>query len=917
MLNGATSLVEESQPSLNKTYSPHEVEQKWYAHWENNGLFHSSVHPEKKPYTIVIPPPNVTGVLHMGHILNNTLQDVFIRYARMTGYEACWIPGMDHAGIATQNVVERELVKQGKTRHDLGREQFLERVWAWKKQYGGVIIEQLRTLGSSCDWEREKFTMDEPLSEAVQEVFIRLFDEGLIYRGKYIVNWCPKDHTAISDDEVEHSEQQGKLYYVKYPIDAKSFATVATTRPETILGDVAIAVHPADKRYSSLVGKVAQVPIVNRPVSIIADGYVDPKFGTGMVKVTPAHDPNDYHIGQRHNLPQLNIFDISATLNDTVPEKYRGLDRFEARKKIVGELQELGLLLKVEDHSHSVGKCYRCNTVIEPYLSDQWFVKMKPLAVPALEAVTSGTIRFYPERWSRVYEHWMNNIRDWCISRQLWWGHRIPVYYTADGAFTAARNVAEAREKLGLPESASFRQDEDVLDTWFSSWLWPFSVHNWPNQSQHKTEADLRYYYPTETLVTAPDIIFFWVARMIMSGLKFGPTFTGTTQISANVPFRNVYFTSIVRDDKGRKMSKSLGNSPEPLELIKEYGADAVRFTILFLAPLGQDVLYSAEKNEIGRNFANKIWNAARFLLMNRDQLELLPRHSSSTPGFKLDHADLADRWIISRFNSTSSEVLAALKEFEINKVSKALYDFIWHDYCDWYLEMTKSRLYGEEPLSTKKVVLQRALDIFDGSLRLLHPFMPFVTEELWQHIGNRKPLETIMHTPLMAVDHELVDRTVESEMTFVQKMIDSIRTIRSTMNIPPSREISIHVRRGSKMPERSLRLFDGYLMQLARVSEIVFFDSDLKPKQSASAIVEGTEFFIPLGGLIDLQKERERLDKEMQRIIGLIEGIEKKLHNTSFLAKAPSDVVQKEQAKRNSFGQTLEKLKKNLETLS
>jgi len=910
-------LSEDPHSSLEKTYSPHQVEQKWYAHWENNGLFHSSVHLEKQPYTIVIPPPNVTGVLHMGHILNNTLQDVFIRYARMMGYEACWIPGMDHAGIATQNVVERELMKQGKTRYDLGRERFLEKVWEWKTQYGGVIIQQLRTLGSSCDWDREKFTMDEPLSQAVQEVFIRLFDEGLIYRGKYIVNWCPKDHTAISDDEVEHSEQMGKLYFVKYPIDAKSFATVATTRPETILGDVAIAVHPGDERYASLVGTIVRVPIVDRPVKIVADDYVDPKFGTGMVKVTPAHDPNDYYIGQRHNLPQLNIFDISAKLNDTVPEEYQGLDRFAARKKIVAELQQQGLLLKVEDHSHSVGKCYRCNTIIEPYLSDQWFVKMKPLAEPALEAVTDGTIKFYPERWKRVYEHWMTNIRDWCISRQLWWGQRIPVYYTPDGSFTAARGVTEAREKLGLPESTLLYQDEDVLDTWFSSWLWPFSVHNWPNHSRHKTEADLRYYYPTETLVTGPDIIFFWVARMIMSGLKFGPSFTGTNKPSANVPFRNVYFTSIIRDEKGRKMSKSLGNSPEPLELIKEYGADAVRFTILYLAPLGQDVLYSAEKNEIGRNFANKIWNAARFLLMNRDQLELVPGHSSDTTGFKLDHTDLADLWIISRFNSTSSEVLAALKEFEINKVSKALYDFIWHDYCDWYLEMIKSRLYGVEPLSTKKVVLQRALDIFDGSLRLLHPFMPFLTEELWQHLGERKPLQTIMHTHLLPVDHELIDRVVESEMSFVQNMIESIRTIRSSMNVPPSKEIAISVRLGADKTKESILRYAGYLTRLARVSDISFLDVNIQPKQSASAVVEGTEFFIPLGGLIDLDKERERLNKEMQRITGLIESIEKKLHNKGFLSKAPPEVVQKEQVKRDNFGETLEKLKKNLETLS
>ncbi|MFH2004805.1 MAG: valine--tRNA ligase, partial [Bacteroidota bacterium] len=566
---------------LPKTYNPKEAEEKWYPYWEKHNLFHAKTNPDKKPYTIVIPPPNITGILTMGHVLNNTIQDVFVRWKRMQGYETLWMPGTDHAGIATQNVVEKSLLKEGKTRHDLGRERFLEVVWNWKEQYGSTIIKQLKKLGTSCDWERERFTMDEGLSEAVQEVFIRLYNKGLIYRGKYIINWCPKDHTAISDDEVNHQEQQGHLWYIKYPIvGTNDFAIVATTRPETMLGDTAVAVNPNDERYKHLVGKNVKLPLTERIISIITDDFVDPAFGTGMVKVTPAHDPNDYWIGQRHNLPQINIFDISADLNENAPKKYQGKDRFEARREVVKDLESLGLLQKTEPHLHAVGRCYRCDTIIEPYLSDQWFVKKKPLAEPALKVVMDGTIKFHPDRWVKVYEHWMTNIRDWCISRQLWWGHRIPVWYcTCDGCDFMTASKTEPKEKCPKCGCTQYRQDEDVLDTWASSWLWPFSTLGWP-----KDNPDLRYFYPTDALVTGPDIIFFWVARMIIAGIEFAkdiplPDGSARKDDKDIVPFHDVYFTSIIRDVQGRKMSKSLGNSPDPLDVIAEYGADALRFT--------------------------------------------------------------------------------------------------------------------------------------------------------------------------------------------------------------------------------------------------------------------------------------------------------------------------------------------------
>lgn len=900
---------------LSKAYNPKDVEDKWYEYWESHNLFHATVNKDRIPYTVVIPPPNITGILTMGHVLNNTIQDILVRWKRMLGFEACWVPGTDHAGIATQNAVEKALAKDGIKRHDLGREKFVERVWQWKQQYGGTIIKQLRKLGTSCDWERERFTMDEGLSDAVKEVFVRMFDKGLIYRGKYIVNWCTFHQTALSDDEVDHAESNGNLWHIRYPIEGtKEFAIVATTRPETMLGDTAIAVNPHDARYKAFVGKHALLPLVGRRIPIIADDYVDETFGTGMVKVTPAHDPNDFLIGQRHNLEQINILDEKGFLNTSVPHQYSGIDRFVARKKVVHDLEEQGFLVKVEPYTHNIGKCYRCHTVIEPYLSDQWFVKMKPLAEPALRVVREGKVRFHPQRWEKVYDHWMTNIRDWCISRQIWWGHRIPVYYATDGTFTAARNEDEARAKLGLDASVTLRQDEDVLDTWFSSWLWPFSILGWPHDND-----DLRYFNPTSTLVTGPDIIFFWVARMIMANMEFmrgEPGLNGTPRATDDelIPYRDVYFTSIIRDAEGRKMSKSLGNSPDPVDVIDQYGADALRFTIAFLSPLGQDVLFSSEKCEIGRNFANKIWNAGRFLLMNK--AELFGSAEADLASLPETELDLADRWILSRLHHAIGHFNSTLTEFHLNESSKVLYDFIWHDFCDWYVELVKTRFYGDEPAETKKIVLARALWVFDQALRLLHPVMPFVTEELWQHLTERHG-QSLMRTSFPAVDERWIDQKTEDEMAFVQNVINAVRNIRGENNIAPSKEIKLQVRLADGTNEQIFQTYNKYLQKLARVSGIEILASAAKPKLASSAVVDGSEIFVPLEGLIDLGAERTRLEKEIARLQQAVEATERKLANSSFVDRAPKEVVDREREKLTTFKETIEKLKTNVEHLS
>ncbi|MFN9150981.1 MAG: valine--tRNA ligase, partial [Bacteroidota bacterium] len=724
-----------------------------------------------------MPPPNVTGILHFGHVLNNTIQDIYIRWARLNGRETCWFPGLDHAGIATQTKVEKELKKQGLRRHDLGREAFIERVWEWKNTYGGIILEQLRTLGVSADWDRTLFTMDESASQAVAEVFVRLFDEGLIYRGKRIINWSPVAQSALSDEEVIFREVREHLYTLQYHLeDGSGMLLVATVRPETIFADVAVAVNPQDDRYRHLIGSRVIVPLTGRSVPIIADDYADPAFGTGCVKITPAHDPNDFEIGQRHDLPILQCIEADATLNDLAGE-FAGLDRFVARKKVVARLEETGLLEKKEDYTHNVGFSERGEEAVEPYLSDQWFVSMKPLAEPAMEAVRGGRITFYPNHWVRTYEHWMSNVRDWCISRQLWWGHRIPVYYAEDGRFTAAMSEQEARGKLGLEKGAVLRQDPDVLDTWFSSWLWPMTTMGWRGPISDESARDevaeklMSYYLPTNLLVTGPDIIFFWVARMIMASLKF----------KNETPFRDVYFTSIIRDAKGRKLSKSLGNSPDPLNVIEKYGSDAVRFTMIYLAPLGMDVRLDIDEKtqdiasmELGRNFANKVWNACRFLQMKRFEV---------APGTSPDAAyelSTADRWIRSRYASTVHAATKALDEYRITEYAKILYDFIWRDFCDWYVEVVKVQLTQAPSDSHRLSVLDNAFSVIDGTLHLLHPVMPFITEELWHGLLGHTPEESIStsRAPLAKADD--IDQLTEERFETLQLVVEALRRQRA-----------------------------------------------------------------------------------------------------------------------------------------
>jgi valyl-tRNA synthetase len=884
------------QKTLPKVYDPHAVEEKWYRYWLEKNLFHSEPNPSKKPYCIVIPPPNVTAELHMGHAYNNTIQDIFIRYHRMCGRETMWMPGTDHAGIATQNVVERNLAQEeGLTRHDLGREKFVERVWEWRERYGSTIISQLKRLGCSCDWERERFTFDKGLSKAVTEVFVRLYEKGLIYRGKYIINWCPRCHTALSDEEAIHQEHAGNLWHIRYPLkDGDGFVVVATTRPETMLGDTAVAVNPTDERYRTLVGKTAVLPVIGRELPILADEFVDPSFGTGIVKVTPAHDPNDYMMGQRHDLDFVNILNEDATLNENAGP-YQGYERFTCREALVEELKQKRLLEKVEIHTHAIAHCQRCDTILEPYLSEQWFVKTKPLAEPALKAVLDGRIRFYPEKYTKIYIGWMENIRDWCISRQLWWGHRIPVYYCDDCGNMMVRRTAP--EKCEQCSSAAMHQDEDVLDTWFSSWLWPFSTMGWPNKT-----PELDYYYPTQLLATAAEIIFFWVARMIMAGMEF----------MGDIPFSDVYINGTVRDEIGRKMSKSLGNGIDPLLMIEKYSADSVRGSLLMLSSEGQDINLAENSFEIGRNLSNKIWNAYRLLVLNAG--DTMPG-SKPADVAELPEEELSDRWIKSKYYRTIRTVTEGLNEYRLHEAIASIYDFFWHDYCDWYLELIKGRMSRDAGPESRSGSLGLAVGILEGSMQLLHPFMPFITEELWQSI-NRHENESIMVSSWPAMRNEEIDPEAEARMKVLQQTINAIRNIRGEMSVPPSKGIDVVFKVADEEIARLLDEHRRYIAALARTNTIEISSDPIIPKPAARAFPPDVEVHVPLAGLIDIAKEEERLRKELTRVESEIGASDSKLSNEKFLSKAPEHVVRMTREKREELLYKAEKLKHSLDQL-
>jgi valyl-tRNA synthetase len=881
---------------LSKVYDPQATEQKWYKFWEKKGFFHADETRTGPRFAVVIPPPNVTGMLHMGHVLNNTLQDVLVRFHRMEGESTLWMPGTDHAGIATQNVVEKKLAAEGTDRHALGREEFVGRVWEWKEQYGGTILRQLKRLGASCDWERERFTMDPGLSSAVRETFVRLHEKGLIYRGHRIIHWCVRCHTALSDEEAVTSEggETGSLWHILYPAsDGKGpGVVVATTRPETMLGDTGVAVHPEDERHKDLIGRTVTLPLVNRPIPVIADPAVDKEFGTGAVKVTPAHDANDFDMGQRHSLPSLCIMTIEGRINGE-GGAYAGLDRFEARKRIVADLEAADRLVKTEPYRVPIRRCQRCDTVIEPYLSTQWFVKMQPLAVPAIEAVKSGKLRLIPDRWTGVYLHWMENIRDWCISRQLWWGHRIPVWYCEDcGAEIVSRTDPTQCDKCG---AANLRQDPDVLDTWFSSWLWPFSTMGWPEQT-----PTLQRFYPTDTLVTAADIIFFWVARMVMAGYE----------LMGECPFGDVYLNSIVRDDKGRKMSKSLGNSPDPIDVIDHYGADALRFTIVSLAPLGQDVRYGIEKTEFGRNFANKIWNATRFALMNLGDDAVTPWAETESGG----GLGLPDRWILSRLQSTIEEIRTAFSTYRLNDAATMLYRFIWGDFCDWYLELVKSTLYGEDD-AAKGRVRRTLLTVLDQTMRLLHPFMPFVTEEIWQALPMRRPVESIMIASYPTVTSAWRDADAERVVGQLIEAVTAIRNIRSELGIAPTTTLTVRVSTDGQ--EDNVAALEGFIKVLARVESVEKLGDQPRPANEPSAVVAGLgELFVPLSGAVDPAAVRDHLSRDLVKVEKELKGVDAKLARPDFVERAPAEIVDKERLRAGGLRDRKKVLEKHLATL-
>ena len=869
---------------LPKTYDPKAVEDKLYSFWNDSGFFHAEVNPDKKPYTIVIPPPNVTGQLHMGHAFDETLQDILIRTKRMQGYEALWMPGTDHAGIATQIKVEENLRKEeGLTRYDLGREKFLERVWDWKNKYGDRIISQLKKLGSSCDWERERFTMDEGCSKAVREVFVNLYNKGLIYKGHRIINWCPHCTTALSDAEVEYETQPGKLWHIRYPLaDGSGELVVATTRPETFMGDTGVAVNPNDERYKHLIGKTCILPIMNREIPIFGDEYVDMEFGTGCVKVTPCHDPNDFEMGQRHNLEQILVFNEDATVNEN-GGKYEGMDRYECRKAVIKDLEEGGYLVKIEDHEHNVGTCYRCGTTVEPMTSAQWFVKMAPLAKPAMDVVTEGKTKFVPDRFSKTYLRWMENVHDWCISRQLWWGHRIPAFYCDDcGEMTVSKEDIHVCPKCG---SKNVRQEEDVLDTWFSSALWPFSTLGWPEKTK-----ELEYFYPTSTLVTGYDIIFFWVARMIFSGVEH----------MGQTPFDTVYIHGLVRDAQGRKMSKSLGNGIDPLEIIDQYGADALRFTLATGNSPGNDMRFSDERVQASRNFCNKIWNASRFIQMNltigKDKAAELPETLA-----------LEDKWIVSKFNTLVAEVTRNIDQYELGLAAAKLNDFIWDNFCDWYIEIAKTRLQaGDE--NVQKVLCY----VLSGAMQLLHPFMPFITETIWQALPHEGP--SVMVSKWPEYDEKLHFAAEEAQMETLMDAVRAIRNRRSEMNVPPSKKAKVLILTEKK---DTFAAGEGFFPKLAYASGIELIDAVPADAAKMASVVTGdAQLYMPMGDLIDFAAERARLEKEKAKVEDDIEFVMKKLNNPKFVDKAPEKVVAVEREKAEKLREHLAKLEESIAAL-
>lgn len=877
--------------NIPKVYDPASVEKKWYEFWEKNRYFHAEPEPGKKPFSIVIPPPNITGKLHMGHALDNTLQDILIRWHRMMGDNTLWMPGYDHAGLATQIKVEEVLKKEeGKTRFDLGREEFVKRVWAWKEEYGDRIINQLKCLGISCDWERKRFTMDEGCSRAVRETFVSLFEKGLIYKGTRITNWCVNCHTALSDIEVEHEDTPGHLWYVRYPVvgEEDTYLTIATTRPETIPGDTAVAVNPEDERYAKLIGKTLRLPILNREIPVIADSYVDTKFGTGAVKITPSHDPNDYEMGLRHNLPEIVVIGKDGVMTEEAGP-FAGLERYECRKQIVARLKEEGYLVKIEEHSHAVGHCQRCHNIVEPLVSTQWFVKMQPLVKAAVDCVTDGRTQFVPERFTKNYTGWMENIHDWCISRQIWWGHRIPVWYCDDcGEMSASRTDLEKCPKCG---STHIHQDEDALDTWFSSALWPFSTMGWPDNTEL-----LKQFYPTSVLVTGYDIIFFWVARMLIMGMEF----------MKEIPFEKVFIHGLVRDSQGRKMSKSLGNGIDPLEVIEKYGADTLRFMLITGNTPGNDMRFYWERVEGTRNFANKIWNASRFALMN---MEGYDKDAELAP------YTLADKWILSRLQDTVKDVTGLLERFELGEAGRAIYDFIWSEVCDWYIEIAKPRLYNKEAAAERATAQHVLATVLVSAMKLLHPYMPFITEEIYQCLPHEA--ESIMISKWPVADENLIDPEAECGMNAIMDSIKAIRNMRAEVNANPGKKIPAIMLVSEDLRE-VVAHNDSYIKLLGGIDNLELRPlNGEKPENAMAAVVTGIEVYLPLAGLIDVEKETQRLSKELAAMEKDLQRAGGKLNNAGFLAKAPEDVIAKERAKYEELSGKIEAVKKRMAYLA